>query len=174
MVTVRDVVKLVQRAALVDRLFSDVMRTVIELGGEGQLVSIQAADLVEGIGELAQLVSDDYAKRRSRTRKPVFERLAEIPTSELYAASRIASALGMDALDATVRPRGVRALAGVPRLPEAVKDALLSHFRDFQRMLHASVQDLDEVEGVGRARAQQLQTYLHRLAEAGSGIKPAE
>lgn len=173
-VTVRDVVKLIQRAALVDRLFADVERTVIELGGEGQLVAIQAADLVEGVGEAAQLVSEDYAKRRSRSRKPVFERLAGIATEDLYDASRIASALGMDALDATVRPRGMRALAGVPRLPENVKDALLSHFRDFQSMLHASVADLDKVEGVGRARAQQLRTYLDRVLELGSGIRPAE
>ena len=173
-VTVRDVVKLVQRAALVERLSGDIERTVVELGGEGQLVSIQAADLAEGVGDLAQLVSDDYSKRRSRGGKPVFERLAEIPTSELYHTTRVSSMLGMDALDATVRPRGLRALAGVPRLPEAVKDALLGHFRDFQRLLNSSVQDLDEVDGVGRARAQQLRTYLDRLSEVGSGIQPTD
>ena len=174
LVTVRDVVKLVQRSALVLRLYADVERTVIELGGESQLVSLQAADLVEGVAELGQVVFDDYAKRRSKNRKPVFERLAGIATDDLYDAARIAAVLGMDPLDGSVRPRGLRALARVPRLPEPVKDALISHFRDLQGLLHASVAELDQVEGVGRARAQQLRTYLDRIREMGYGIDPVD
>ncbi len=173
-VTVRDVVKLIQRSALVVRLSADVERTVIELGGEGKLVAIQSADLAEGVEEMTQLVSDDYAKRRSRNRRPVLERLAGIPTEELYDAAGIASALGMDTLDTVVRSRGLRILAGVPRLPEAVKESLIDHFRDFHKLLHASVSDLDKVEGVGRARARQLRTYFDRLHEMGSGLEPTD
>ncbi|MFQ5554484.1 MAG: DNA integrity scanning diadenylate cyclase DisA [Acidimicrobiia bacterium] len=173
-VIVKDVVKLIQRAALVHRLFADVQRTIAELGGEGRLVAIQAADLIEGVDTTARLVDDDYAKRRTRRRRPVFERLASIPTGELYDTGRISGALGMDKLDAVVRPRGLRVLAGVPRLPETVKDALVAHFRDLQRLLHATVGDLDEVEGVGRARARQLRTYLDRLHEMGSGVDPSD
>jgi diadenylate cyclase len=167
-VTVRDVAMLIQRAALVRRLFSQVERAVVELGGEAQLISIQAADLIDGVDDLAQEVFDDYVRPRRRTRMTVFDRLASVATDDLYEPGHVAAVLKFGTLDATARPRGVRALAGVPRLPESVKDALIRSFRDFQRLLDASVDDLDEVEGVGRARALQLRSYLDRLRQAGT------
>lgn len=169
-VTVRDVVKLLQRAALVRRLFNQVDDLVIELGGEAQLISIQAADLIEGVDDLAELVFGDYARRRQtgKSRKSVYDRLADIPTEELYDMTRVAGALKMDSLDAPVQPRGLRALAGVPRLPEAVKDALVARFKTIGKMLVASVDDLDDVEGVGTTRAHQLRAYFDRLHQAGS------
>jgi diadenylate cyclase len=166
-VIVRDVSLLLLRAALVRRLYADVERTVIELGGEGQLISLQAADLIEGVNDLAETVYQDYSKRRPRNGKSVFDRLQSVPTEDLYVASRVAAAIGMDPLDAAVRPRGIRALSRVPRLPDAVKDALISHFKDFQRMVHAPVADLGKVEGVGSARAEQLRSYFDRLLEVG-------
>ena len=169
-VSVRDVAKLLQRAALVRRLFDQVDDLVIELGGEAQLISIQAADLIEGVDELAELVFADYAKRKraARSGRSVFDRLASIPTEELYDAARVADALKLDSLDTSVRPRGFRALAGVPRLPESVKESLVGHFRSLSRLLAASVDELDEVDGVGTARAEGLRAYLERLRQAGT------
>ena len=167
-VTVRDVAMLIQRAALVRRLFAQVERAVVELGGEARLISIQATDLMEGVDDLAQQVFDDYVRRRRRTRITVFDRLSDVATDQLYQPGPVANALKFDALDAAVRPRGVRALAGVPRLPEPVKEALIGHFRDFQRLLGATVDDLDDVEGVGTARAHQLRSYLDRLSQVGT------
>jgi diadenylate cyclase len=167
-VTVRDVAMLIQRAALVRRLFAEVERLVVELGGEAHLISIQATDLMDGVDELAQLVFDDYVRRRARTRLTVFDRLSGVATDQLYQPGAVAAALKFDALDASTRPRGVRALAGVPRLPETVKEALIGHFKDFQKLLKASVDDLDLVEGVGTARAHQLRSYLDRLRQVGT------
>lgn len=167
-VTVRDVAMLIQRAALVKRLFAQVERVVIELGGEAQLISIQATDLMEGVDEIAQLVYEDYVKRRRKTKLTVFDRLGDVVTDDLYESRSVQSGLSLGEMDDAVRPRGVRALAGVPRLPEAVKEALVGHFRDFQRLLTASVDELDQVEGVGTARAHQLRTYLDRLGQAGT------
>lgn len=167
-VVVRDVALLLLRAALVQRLYRDVETTVIELGGEGQLISLQAADLIEGVSDLAEMVYQDYAKRRTKNSKSVFERLAAVPTEDLYVPSRVAAALGMDPLAEAVRPRGIRALSRVPRLPDSVKDALIGHFKDFQKLVHASVTDLGKVEGVGAARAEQLRSFFDRLLEVGT------
>ncbi len=75
----------------------------------------------------------------------------------------MAAAFGLGALDASVRPRGFRVLHRLPRLPESVRSALVSHFGDFQKMLNATVGDLDQVEGVGRTRAQQLRHFFDQL-----------
>lgn len=166
-VTVRDVARLIQRAALLDRLSARLDRIIIELGGEGQLIAIQAADLVDGVIEMANMVFEDYMKRRS-SNPDAIARLKDIDTEDLYVTSKVATAIGLDALDVQVRPRGIRALATVPRLPEPVREALLSHFRKYRRLVNADVATLAEVEGVGPARAQQVRSYLDRLLEAGT------
>jgi diadenylate cyclase len=167
-VIVRDVVLLLQRAALIRRLDERVERTVVELGGEGQLIAIQAADLIDGVSELATLVYADYSKRRGRSTRLVLDRLGDFVTEDLYDMAAVVDALGMDPLDTSVRPRGWRALSRVPRLPESVKESLIAHFRGYQKLLHAEVSELDKVEGVGQARARQLRSYLDRLLEVGS------
>ncbi len=165
-VTVRDVVMLLQRAALVARLGAHVERIVIELGGAGHLISVQADDLMEGVEELGELVYADYVRRKSGA--SVFQRLDHVSMSDLHDTQAVSDALGLGPIDAATRPRGIRALARVPRLPEPVKDALVAHFKTFPRLIKAGVGDLAEVEGVGRTRGQQLRTYLDRLQQHGT------
>jgi len=168
LVTVHDVVRVLQRAVLVHRFSSEVEDLLVELGGEAHLIELQIADLLDGVDDLTRLVYADYVRRRGASTKTMFARLDSLDTSELVDGTRIAEVLRFDDLEAPARPRGVRTLAAVPRLPEAVKDALMNHFRDFSQLIHASVDELDEVEGVGTARAQQLRTYFDRLYQSGS------
>jgi diadenylate cyclase len=65
-----------------------------------------------------------------------------------------------------VSPRGFRLLARVPRLPDLVIDRLVDHFGGLQRLLAASIDDLQAVEGVGEARARTIREGLSRLAES--------
>lgn len=168
LVTVHDVVLVLQRAVLVHRFSAEVEDLMVELGGEAHFIELQIADLLDGVDELTRLVYADYARRRGASPKAMFARLESFPTKDLADGSRIAELMRFDELEAPARPRGIRTLAGVPRLPETVKDALVDHFRDFQRLIHASVDALDEVEGVGTARALQLRIYFDRLYQGGS------
>jgi len=168
-VTCRDVVRVLQRAALVRHIARDLEHYTIELGGEGQLTRIQLEDLIVGVQEIAEQVYVDYARvYPPRPRQPL-DLLESLSTEHLGDVSRVGSLLALGPLDARVRPRGYRALNRVPRLPEAVKSSLVERFGDLQSLLHASVSDLDQVDGVGRARAQQLRHYLDRLLEANRG-----
>ena len=45
-------------------------------------------------------------------------------------------------------------------------DRIVEHFAGLQRIMRTSVGDLEEVEGVGEARARSLKEGLARLAEA--------
>ncbi len=164
-VSVRDVLTVLARAALVNRMYAEIERTLIALGGEAGLISIQARDLIEGVAQLAENVFADYRKRSGK--RSVFERLASVPSDELHDMLALASALGFSDLEEGLEPRGIRALSRVPRLPEPVRHSLVSHFRGFQRRLHASASDLEKVEGVGRTRAQQLRRFFDRLIDLG-------
>jgi diadenylate cyclase len=68
--------------------------------------------------------------------------------------------------DAPVEPRGYRLLCRLPRFPEALVDRIVEHFAGLQRIMRTSVADLEEVEGVGEARARSVKEGLARLAEA--------
>lgn len=168
LVTVHDVVLVLQRGALVHRFSAEVEDLLVELGGSAHLIGLQVADLLDGVDDLIRLVFSDYARRRGASTKAMLRRLEGMSTTDIADASLIAEVLRFDELEAPARARGIRSLAGVPRLPETVKDALIDHFRDFQRLIHASVAELDDVEGVGMARAQQLRTYFDRLYQGGS------
>ena len=65
-----------------------------------------------------------------------------------------------------VSPRGYRLLAKVPRLPATVVERLVEHFGTLQKLLAASVEDLQAVEGVGDLRARGVREGLSRLAES--------
>ena len=166
-VQIRDAVNVIQRAALILRINEELELLAVELGDEAALIRIQAADLVQGVAELTELVNFDYQTRKPRIGSSVFTRLDAVPVQDLYNSQRVASALGLPPLEHEARSRGARALAGVPRLPVSVRDALVRRFGEYERLRRASAQDLAKVEGVGRTRAGQIRTYLDRRDEVG-------
>jgi diadenylate cyclase len=168
-VTCRDVVRVLQRASLVRHIARDLDHYTIELGGEGQLTRIQLEDLIAGVQETAEQVYVDYARTYPPNPRQPLDLLENLSTEHLGDASRVASLLDLGPLDARARPRGYRVLNRVPRLPEAVKSSLVAHFGDLQRLLHASVAELDQVGGVGQTRSRQLRHYFDRLLESNRG-----
>ena len=54
----------------------------------------------------------------------------------------------------------------MPRLPEVITDRLVGHFGGLQKLLAATTEDLQQVEGVGEARARSVRDGVSRLAEA--------
>lgn len=56
-------------------------------------------------------------------------------------------------------------MAKIPRLPEAVIDNVVERFGDLQKIMRATIADLDEVDGVGESRARAMKDGLARLAE---------
>ena len=54
----------------------------------------------------------------------------------------------------------------MPRLPNAVVERLVEHFGGLQKLLAASVDDLQMVDGVGETRARSVREGLSRLAES--------
>jgi diadenylate cyclase len=96
--------------------------------------------------------------------------LAGLSTDDLLDARRVSAALGLGAAhsdpDSPVEPRGYRLLHRLPRFPEALVDRIVEHFAGLQRIMRTSVAELEEVEGVGEARARSVKEGLARLAEA--------
>jgi diadenylate cyclase len=79
---------------------------------------------------------------------------------------QIARALGYSPAgppeDVFIKPRGYRQLERVPRLPRRVAESLIREFGSLRGLLDATEEELDEVEGVGQARARAIQRGLER------------
>jgi len=173
LVTVRDVCAVAQRLEMVRRIADEIEGYVVELGTDGRLLTLQLDELIAGVAEDRELIARDYLPpatgRRSRTLAAVLVELDELSPTDLLDLPSVARALGHggdESLDAAVSPRGYRLLARVPRLPPMVIDRLVGHFGSLQKLLAASIDDLQAVEGVGESRARSVREGLSRLAES--------
>ncbi len=167
-VTVRDVVQVLQRAEMVVRIADEIDDHIVELGSEGRLIELQLDELMAQVADERVLVVKDYLADRRRKLATVLEDLNALSTEELLDLERIAKALAYEAdeLDRGVSPRGHRLLAKIPRLPDRVIAKLIKRFDNLQGVMGASLEDLDDVEGIGEARARSIKDGLARLAES--------
>ena len=173
LVTVRDVCAVAQRLEMVRRIAHEIESYVVELGTDGRLLTLQLDELIAGVEPDRELVARDYLPgatgRRARTVADVMTDLDALDSLELLDLSAVARALGLsggEGVDSVVSPRGYRLLARVPRLPGAVVDRLVEHFGSLQKLLAASIDDLQTVDGVGESRARSVREGLSRLAES--------
>ncbi|MFF8844721.1 DNA integrity scanning diadenylate cyclase DisA [Streptomyces sp. NPDC015127] len=183
LVTVRDVTAVAQRLEMVRRIATEIAEYVVELGTDGRLLALQLDELIAGVEPERELVVRDYVPeptspraspgrgpQRSRTVDEALAELDALTHTELLELPVVARALGYsgspETLDSAVSPRGYRLLAKVPRLPGAIIERLVEHFGGLQKLLAASVDDLQAVDGVGEARARSVREGLSRLAES--------
>ena len=171
LVTVRDVAAVMQRLEMVTRIASEIEDYVLELGSDGRLLSLQLDELVTGVDLERELVVRDYlpSGRRAPRTRDILTALAALSSSDLVDIGVVARALslgGGEHLDAALSPRGYRLLAKVQRLPGTVVDRLVDHFGSLQKLLSASIDDLQAVDGVGELRARSVREGLSRLAES--------
>ena len=174
LVTVRDVCVVAQRGEMVRRIRREVDNYVVELGTEGRLLSLQMNELVAGVDSDRVLLVRDYlvpaSNRKKRGVEKALEELAGLSEQDLLDLAKVGRTFGFpdtaEGLEATVTPRGFRLLARVPRLPDVITDRIVGHFGGLQKLLAATTEDLQQVEGVGEARARSVRDGVSRLAEA--------
>lgn len=168
-VTIRDVVSVLQRAEMVRRIADEIATYIAELGTDGRLVQLQLDELLAGIEGERMLIVRDYMPDRRRKVESVLADLHAVPQQDLLELARVADAVGLGGLDGKLdeilAPRGYRLLSRIPRLPDRTVDKLVARFASLHRLMEASLDDLDEVEGIGEARARSIKEGLARLAE---------
>lgn len=171
LVTVRDVTAVLQRLEMVRRIREEVSGYVVELGTDGRLLTLQLEELIAGIDDDRDLVIRDYLPSdMPRTVSDVLESMSNLSALDLLDFAAAAAALGRsslpESLDDTLTPRGHRLLSKIPRLPNVIVDRLVEHFSTLQRLLAASLDELQAVDGVGEGRARTVREGLSRLAES--------
>ena len=171
LVTLRDMVAVLQRTEMVTRIATEIEVDIIELGYEGRLVGLQLLELMAGVEDDRRLLIKDYFHEEASWHlEESLAALDALDSQKLLDLSRVASVLhipdaGLD-LDSTVTSRGYRLLSQIPRLPEAIIDRVIAHFGSLPKIIRATYEDLEEVDGVGEARAHAIKDGLARLTES--------
>src|SRR3954452_8186231 len=170
LVTVRDVATVLQRAEMVRRIAEEIEGYIVELGTDGRLVLLQLEELMGGVEDDRRLVIKDYSQADDTWQlSNAMSALADLSTEDLLDLKSVMSVLHIPAesgeLDMSLQPRGYRLLSKIPRLPDAVIERIVARFGNLQKIMRATIDDLDDVEGVGSTRARAIKDGLSRLAE---------
>lgn len=169
LVTIRDVVNVLQRIEGVERIAAEIEGYIVELGAEGRLVRLQLVELMGGVEHDRRHIVRDYrGDAKGVSLDSVLDALSDLTTEDLIDPAELVHALRLPtaALDAAVAPRGFRLLSRIQRLPEQVIENIVARFGSLQRIMRATIEDLDDVEGVGATRATAIKEGLARLTEA--------
>ncbi|QEK11136.1 DNA integrity scanning protein DisA [Crassaminicella thermophila] len=171
LVTIQDVAVVLQRTEMVMRIVSEIEKYISELGNEGRLVSMQLEELLANVREDGQYVIEDYMiQDENIDYNTISRQIKNLSSEELLDLSNIGKILGYNSglnglLDMPISPRGYRILSKIPRLPLTVIQNVVNHFKDFQKILKASIENLDDVEGIGEVRARAIKEGLRRVQE---------
>ena len=98
-----------------------------------------------------------------------FKKIRSLSYEDLMKEQLIANILGIkendNFSDISVYTRGYRILSRVPRMPGFIVDNIVKKFGSWQKILSASAEELDEVDGIGEIRAKTIVQSLKRMQE---------
>ncbi len=169
-VTLFDVAKAIQRTEMVLRVDKEIKRYISELGTEGRLITMQLEELIANVEDEGRLIIQDYATLSGeKSPESVLEMIGSWPSEDLLDLTLVARALGhpgsASILDQSVVPRGYRILEKIPRLPLQVVENLVREFGSLRKVLRATIEELDAVEGIGEVRARSIKEGLLRYRD---------
>lgn len=166
--TLFDVATAIQRTEMAMRIVEEINIYILELGNEGRLISMQLNELVRHIERDGILLIKDYLNNPEDYEK-VYQSIQKLSSNELLDLETISKEMGYvcgeSLADTFVVPRGYRLLSKVPRIPASVVENVIKHFKNFNEIVKATIEDLDRVEGIGEARATAIQNGIRRIKE---------
>src|SRR5256885_457612 len=110
LVTLRDVVTVLQRTEMVRRIAEEIEGHIVELGVDGRLVRLQLEELMGGVEDDRRLVIQDYFHEEATWHlDQAMEALAGLGTDDLLDLKTVASMLHLNGsidLEVSLQPRG--------------------------------------------------------------------
>ena len=101
--------------------------------------------------------------------KDFIAKISELSHQELMDSSSLAKMLGYS-IETTidnieVSTRGYRQLSRIPKLPMNIVDNIVNSLGNFQDIIRASIEELDDIEGIGEVRAKNIKQGIKRMQE---------
>ncbi|WML41918.1 DNA integrity scanning diadenylate cyclase DisA [Neobacillus sp. OS1-2] len=167
-VTYNDILLVLHRFEMVLKIKSELLTFLHELGTEGRLIRLQMNEILTDLEEEMMLIMRDYAFERESKSRDVLQRMQALTSSgtiEDVVLLKLLGYLGYVHLDEHKPPRGYRILHKIPRLPAIIIENLISSFGELSKIIFATVEELDDVEGIGEVRAKKIKEGFKLIKE---------
>lgn len=167
-VTYNDFLLVLHRFEMVLKIKNELLTFLHELGTEGRLIRLQMNEILTDLEEETMMIIKDYAFERDILANEVLGRMqamANNGTIEDMVLLKLMGYHGYVHLDESKSPRGYRILNKIPRLPSIIIENLISSFGELSKIIYASVEDLDDVEGIGEVRAKKIKEGFKLIKE---------
>ena len=168
-VTLDNVLSVIQRAEMVMRIVDEIQKNIAELGNDGRLIFMQLEQLIGGMEKEEKKIIKDYILDNTKSEDEIMEELSDLKYEELLKEQNIARILGYESFEdyeeLSVYPKGYRILSKIPRVPAIIVENLVNSFKSFQHIIYAKIEDLDKVDGIGEVRAKNIKSSLNRMKE---------
>jgi diadenylate cyclase len=158
-VTYNDFLLVLHRFEMVLKIKNELLTYLNELGTEGRLIRLQMDEILPDLERETILIIKDYAFERDIKAQEILQRMQAITgneTIEDMALLKLMGYVGYVHLDENKCPRGYRILNKIPRLPAVIIENLIAKFGILSNIISATVEELDEVEGIGEVRAKKI------------------
>jgi diadenylate cyclase len=168
LVTYSDLLQILHRLEMFIRIKKELITYLNELGTEGRLVRLQMKELMTDIEEEAMLIMRDYAHDHKVKPLDLLMRFQDLVSSDVLDDNVMMKLLGYSNFihpDDAVCPRGYRVLNKIPRLPIIILEKLIEKFLTLTNILRATVDELDDVEGIGEVRARKIKDGLKLIKD---------
>ena len=170
LVTLFDVTSVLQRSSIVQKTEKEVKKYIYELGVDGRLLSMQVEELMANvISDSVNIISDYIHPDNEGNPYETKDSINLLNADELLELDNIARILGYkvegNLKEFTVQPRGFRIVSEVRRLPQSIIVNLIDKFGNLKNILDAGIEDLSEVVGMGKVRAESLHDRLKKFSE---------
>ncbi len=166
-VTLRDVVAVVQRGEMVHRIADEIETMIVELGVDARLLRLQLDEIYGEVDDELDLVVADYVPP-DRTAAETLDQMARLSDDAVLDLREAVLALrvgDVDDLDLEVAPKGLRLLHRVHRLPPDIALSIANHFGELAKLQRATVDDLRAVDGLDVTMARAIKDTLERVTE---------
>jgi len=163
LVTRRDVAHMLRLGELVVRAASGIEAMVVDSAQDPDTTAAVVADRVFEVERLLQLTLRDYLDGEGDEARGA---LAGVLGHKLAHTWLVETEIGLSDLDGELVPRGHRLLYRTGVVTKRIRGILLEEFPDAQALLHAPLERLMDVKGVGHKTATKLRHYFDRLLAA--------
>ncbi len=162
-VTYTDLLRVMHRFIMFLRIKAELLSYLTELGTEGRLIRLQMNEIITDLEDEGELIIKDYAASAESDPEEILDKFQELAQQQFIEDGLVLKALGYNGyvpVDEIIVPRGYRMLHKIPRLPGLIIDNLVQSFENITNITKASVEELDDVEGIGEVRAKKIKEGL--------------
>ena len=170
MITLFDVVTVLQRSSIVQKTENEVRKYIYELGTDGKLLLMQVEELMSNVIDENLKVIEDYVNFDDNVKSvEIKNKINSLGEDALVDLENVAKILGykleVNLKEFQVRPKGIRIVSEIKRLPEQLLRNLIFKFGNLKNILNANIEEIAEVQGMGKARASLLYDRLKKFSE---------